>query len=183
MEGGVVIRCSAHDAQHGQWLVQQGREGNLPLDKVGALLCEEDSRGRFLLSLLDPNSQKETAAWNKQATGKIAHMMSTGFIQWIIKQAQGDKWSKEDVGSAVCRKNTDNQLVLATLDEETQKQVAVFNKAKTCSAVPYMEGEFLRWLYQEAVNGTWNSQMVLEVLAKDEVDEKVVITAKNKQGK
>ena len=26
-EGGVLVRCSVHDAEHGRWLVEQGREG------------------------------------------------------------------------------------------------------------------------------------------------------------
>ena len=128
----------------------------MALDNVGALLCEQDNRGNFLLSLLDARSQEEAAVWNKQATIKIAHLMSLDFVQWLIKQAEEDNWSKEDVGSVVCRKNADNQLVLATLDEGTQRRVAVFNKAKTCSAVPYMdEGEFPQWLYQEAIDGRW----------------------------
>ena len=73
---------------------------------------------------------------------------------------------------------------MATLDEDTQKEIAVFNKAKTCSAVPYMEkeGDFLEWLYQEAVKERWNQQMVFKALIKEEVDGKVNITPRIKSG-
>ena len=33
-EEGVVVRCSVHDADHGQWLVEQGREGNMEKEEV-----------------------------------------------------------------------------------------------------------------------------------------------------
>ena len=110
--------------------------------------------------------------------------MDANFVKWLIQQANESKWSKEDVGSIVCKKNADNQLILATLDEETQKEVAVFNKAKTCSALPYMEkeGDFIQWLYQEAVEGRWDQQMVFKALIKEEVDGQVQITPRIKPG-
>ena len=53
-EGVVLLRCSVHDADHAQWLVEQVREGQMEKEKVAALLCEEDDKGRApLLSLLD----------------------------------------------------------------------------------------------------------------------------------
>ena len=151
--------------------------------KVGALLCEEDKDGSFLLSLSDSDVQLEAAVWNLEATSKIAHMMSADFVQWLISQANEGNWSKEDVGSIVCRKNGDNQLILATLDKETQKQAAVFNHAKTCNAVPYMEDDFLPWLYEEAEKGEWDQKMVFAALAKEEVDGKAVIVPRRKKGK
>ena len=171
-EGGVIVRCALHDAVHGQWLFEQGREGLLQKEKVGALLCEKDKKGSFLFSLFDIEVQIEAAKWNVQATSRIAHMLSADFVQWIIRQANEGKWSKEDVGSIVCRKSADNKLILATLDRELQKQVAVFNKATTCSAVPFMDADFLQWLYQEAESGRWEKQMVFDAVVKEELDGK-----------
>ena len=133
---------------------------------------------------MDPVDQIEAVAWNRDATCKIAHMMGTEFVQWLISQALEGKWSQEDVGSVLCRKNAENQIILATLDEQTQKKVAVFNKAKTCSVIPFMEEQvdFLQWLYQEAVEGQWDHQMVFKALAKEEFDGSVVITARIKPG-
>ena len=159
-EGEVVIRCSVHSTDHAQWLVEQGREGKMEKEKVGALLCEEDKEGSCLLSLSDSDIQIEAAMLNPEATSTIAHMLSQDFVQWLISQANEGNWSKEEVGSIVCRKNRDNQLILATLDEETKKEVAVFNKEKTISAVPYMDADFLQWLYQEAVEDRWDQSMV-----------------------
>ena len=34
-EGGVVVRCSVHDTDHAQWLVEQGREGKMEKEKAG----------------------------------------------------------------------------------------------------------------------------------------------------
>ena len=153
-------------------------------EKVGALLCEEDNDGNCLLSLLsDIDVQIEAAEWNAEATSKIAHLLITDFIQWLIQQANEGKWSKEDVGSIVCRKDADNQLILATLDEKTRRQVAVFDKAKTCSAVPYLEANFLQWLYQEAVEGRWDQQMVFEAVVKEELDGKAYFSPRIKPGR
>ena len=146
-------------------------------EKVGALLCEENKEGSFLLLLMDIDVQIETAVWNAETTSRIAHFLSTDFIQWLINEANEGNWSKEEVGSILCRKNADNQLILATLDEETRRQVAVFNKVKTCSAVPYLEKEsdFLQWLYQEAVEGRWDQSMVFDAVVKETSDGKIKI--------
>ena len=34
-EGGVGVRCSVHDADHAQWLVEQGREGKMEKENAG----------------------------------------------------------------------------------------------------------------------------------------------------
>ena len=34
-EGVVLLRCSVHDADHAQWLVEQGREGKMEKDNSG----------------------------------------------------------------------------------------------------------------------------------------------------
>ena len=181
-EEGVVVRCSVHNAVHAQWLVQQGREGLMERETAGALLCEEDKGGSCLLSLSDIDVQREAAVWNVEATSKIAHLLSRDFIQWLISQANEGKWSKEEVGSILCRKNADNHLVLATLDEEAQKQVAVFNKSKTCSAAPFMEADFLQWLYQEAAEGRWDQRLVFEAVVKEELDGKAYFSPRLKPG-
>ena len=103
-------------------------------EKVGALLCEEDDKGSVLLSLLDKDVQKEVSPWNRNRTNKIAHLLSSDCVQWIVQQASEDQWEKEDVVSIVYRKNRDDQLVMSTLDEETQKQAAVLNKEKTSAS-------------------------------------------------
>ena len=108
-EGGVVVRCSVHDVDHAQWLVEQGREGNMEKEEVGALLCVEDKEGRCLLSLSDLEEQTEAAEWNREATIKIAHKLSPDFIQWLISQAnEGNNWSKEEVGEIVCKRQSAN---------------------------------------------------------------------------
>ena len=109
--------------------------------------------------------------------------MSADFHTWLIQQANEGNWSKEDVGSILCRKNRDNQLILATLDKELQKQVAVFNKAKTISAVPYMDEDFLQWLYQEATEGRWEKSIVFEAVVKEELDGKASFSPRIKPGR
>ena len=185
-EGGIVfLRCSVHDADHAQWLVEQARGGQMEKEKVGAILCEEDNKESVLLSLLDKDVQKEVSLWNRNRTNMIAHLLSQDHVQWLVQQAMEGKWGKEEAADVVFRKNADDQLVMATLDEETQKQAAVFNKDKTCSIVPFMEddGNFLRWLFEEAEKGEWDQKMVFDALAKEEVDGKAVIVARRKKGK
>ena len=77
-----------------------------------------------------------------------------------------------------------NQLLLKMLDKEVQKEVALFNPAKTCSALPYMEEDFLQWLYKEAAEGKggWDQQVVFKVLRKEEVDGETIISSRIKPG-
>ena len=135
-------------------------------------MFRENKRGSITLSALDFDTQKKVANKNKQKVNEVAHLMSAEFCQWLIQMAIEGKWSKEDVGSIVCRKNADNKLILATLDRELQKQVAVFNKATTCSAIPFMDADFLQWVYQEAESGRWEKQMVFDAVVKEELDGK-----------
>ena len=62
--------------------------------------------------------------------------------------------------------------------------MALFNPAKTCSALPYMEEEFLQWLYKEAAvgKGGWDQQVVFKVLRKEEVDGQTIISSRIKPG-
>ena len=73
-------------------------------------------------------------------------------------------------------------MILATLDKELQRQASVFNKEKTCSAAPYMEADFLQWLYQEAAEGRWNQSMVFEAVVKEELDGKAYFSPRINQG-
>ena len=73
-------------------------------------------------------------------------------------------------------------MILATLDKETQRQVAAFNKIKTCSAVPYMDADFLEWLYQEAVDGRWKEKLVFDAVVKEELDGEACFSSRIKPG-
>ena len=126
---------------------------------------------------------KGAAAKRSEETNKNAHLSGANFIQWLIKQANEGQWSKEEVGSIVCRKNADNQLILTTLDEETKKQVVVFNKEKAISAAPYMDADFLQWLYQEATEGRWDQSMVFEAVVNEELDGKASCSPRIKPGR
>ena len=86
-------------------MVQQGREGRIPKEKVGAYLCQEDKDGSCLLADLDVDLLQEVATWNPKAAGKIAHKLSLEFVQWLITQAKEDKWSEEEVASIAWREN------------------------------------------------------------------------------
>ena len=88
----------------------------------------------------------------------------------------------QNVGNILCRKNADNQLILATLEKEAQKHVAVFNKEKTLTAVPFMDTDFLQWLYQEAVEGRWEKSMVLDAVVKEELEGKTSFSPRIKPG-
>merc|ERR1712008_404515 len=134
-----------------QWLVSQANEDKWLKKDVGSIVCRKNADNQLILATLDEEAQRQAAMFNKEKTIEVAHLLSADFHKWLIQQANEDKWPKEEVGCILCRKNRDNQLILATLTEEIQKQLAVFNKEKTCSAAPFMDGDFLQWLYQEAV--------------------------------
>ena len=105
--------------------------------------------------------QKEILSWNKEAAEKIVPRLNVELIRWLAQQAVEDKWPKEAVGRVLCGKDAKNRVLFEKLDTETQKQVAVFDKARTCRAIPYLvQGDLLQWLHQEAVAGRWEKSMV-----------------------
>ena len=158
-------------------------EGRWTKEEVANVVCQEDDEGTTILSLLDFETQKELAFWKTEKTNEVAHLLSADFQHWLIQQALEGRWSKEDVGSIVCRKNQNNQLILATLDEETKKQASMFNKEKTISAAPYMDADFLQWLYQEAADGRWEKSMVFEAVIKEELNGKALFLPRIKPGR
>ena len=110
-------------------------------------------------------------------------MASQDFILWLIAQAREDKWSKEEVASIVFRKSTSNHLIFATLDNETKREVATYNKKLTLSALPYMDEDFLKWVHQKAIEGRWDQQEILQAIVKEESDGKACFKAKIKPGR
>ena len=166
-----------------QWLVEQAREGRWDRTTVGSILCRENKERTIILGQFNFEVQKEVAYWNRERTNEAAHLVGFDFVNWLIGLALEGTWDKEEVGNIVFRRNMHDQLILATLDKETQKAVAVFNKSKTSSALPCMEKEFLHWLYQEAVEGRWEKQMVFKaLLVKEEADGELIITTSKKKG-
>ena len=90
VKGGVFLRCTTHDVANAKWLADQGREGHISKEKGAILLCEEDAEQGCLLSVLDPDIQKEVGNWSHDATEKIAHTLSLEFAQWLVQQARDD---------------------------------------------------------------------------------------------
>ena len=176
-EGGVLVRCSVHDAEHGKWLVQQGREGLMEKERAGKLLCEEDKEGGFLLFFSDGDTQIEAGLWNREATENIAHKLSAHFHQWLIKEASEGRWSKEAVGSIVCKRNSDNQLILATLDFTTQQEVAFWNPEAVNRIAHLVGKQFVQWLFMQAKEGKWDEEEVDSVLFRENKRGSITLSA------
>ena len=174
----ILLRCSSHDGVHSHWLFKKGREGKRGREEIANAIWKADDASAPLASLLDFEEQKEAAFWHPQAASSAAHLMDQMFIQWLIAQAREDKWSKEEVATIVLRKNSSNWLILATLDKEIQKEAALFNRAKTCNAIPYMDHDFLQWFYQEVCKGEGAWKLLIE-----DVDGRTIISSRIKAGK
>ena len=158
-----------------QWLIEQAKEGNWSKEDVGSVVCRQNSDNQLILATLDEETQKQVAVFNKEKTNEVAHLLSADFQHWLIQQAKEGQWSKEDVGSIVCKKNTDNQLILATLDMETQKQVAQFNQERTNEVAHLMSAEFIEWLLLEASAGRWSKEDVGSIMFRKNADNQLVL--------
>ena len=77
--------------------------------------------------------------------------------RWVVEQVRLGKLDKEKAGAFLCEHDYDGRtFLLSLLDVEIKKEVSSWNKNKTLEVVPYLdEGDFLPWLYQEAVDGRW----------------------------
>ena len=84
------------------------------------------------------------------------------------------------MGEAFCQLDSDNRLKLATVDEELQTQLAIFNKTKTCLSAPLLGSRMQQWLYQEALEGRWDRDEVFRVLEEVKTEAGTVITARVK---
>ena len=125
-------------------------------------------------------SQQEVAVWNEEGTLRIVHKMSTEFLDWAINEAQQGRWNGEALGAAFCELDEEGRLKLATVPEELRKRLAVLNKTKTCLSAPMLDSTILEWIYQEAVDGRWDQDLVFKWLEKEETEEGVVVSARVK---
>ena len=141
-----------------QWLVKQRMDGHWEGKELGSVVWRKNKDGTVIFSQLDFETKKQVAHWSREETNKNAHLSGANFIQWLIKMALEEKWSKEEVGNIVCRKNANNQLVLATMDVETQKQAAVFNQEKTNEIAHLLSADFRQWLVQQVNEGKWDKE-------------------------
>ena len=82
---------------------------------------------------------------------------------------------KEDVASIVCRENRDNQLVLATLDIETQKQAAEFKPEWTYEVAHLMSVQFIEWLILEASAVRWSKEDVGRIVCRENRDGQLLL--------
>ena len=166
-----------------QWLISRAREGEWEKQEVGSVVCRNNRKGELILSSSDFETQREVSFWNRERINEVAQMMGSEFLLWLIQQAAEGNWERHSVAHIMCSRNKDNVVVMATLNQETQKQVAVFNQAETCSILPFIDnGDFLQWLYQEAVAGRWDQNLVFGALAKEEVDGNTVVVTRRKKG-
>ena len=133
-----------------------------------------------MYSRLQFDSQREVATWNQRRTIQIAHRMSADFICWLVQEANIGNWDGEELGGAFCQLDSDNKLKLATVEEELQQQLAVLNKTKVCFSVPLLGKSFQHWVYQEAIKGRWDQDIVFRVLEGPETDEGAVVSARVK---
>ena len=113
-EGVVLLRCSVHDADHAQWLGEQAMEGQLEKEKVGALLCEEDNKRSVLISLLDEETQRQAATFNKTKTcSAVTYMEYEGdFLPWLYEEAEKGEWDQKMVFAALAKEEVDGKAVI-----------------------------------------------------------------------
>ena len=120
------------------------------------------------------------AAWNEEGTLRIVHKMSTEFLDWAINEAQQGRWNGKALGAAFCELDEEGRLKLGTVPEEQQKQLAIMNKTKTCLSAPILESTILEWIYEEAIHGRWDQDLVFKWLERGETEEGVVVSARVK---
>ena len=115
-------------------------------------------------------TQQAVARWNEDGTNLIAHKMSEDFIRWLIQEADEENWDGEKLGEAFCQLDSNNQLKLATLEEELQKRLAVLNKETTCLSAPMLGSNLQQWMFQEALEDRWDNELVFGVLERKETE-------------
>ena len=151
-------------------MVEVAKEYHKEKDRVHALLCEEDDEKNIVLSRLSFKTQQEVVFWNQDRTNQIAHKISKDLLQCLIQAANKGNWNGEGLGGAFLQLNSDNKLKLTTVDAELQKQLIVLNKIKACSSVPLIENNIQFWMYQEALEGRWDPEMIFRVLREEEAE-------------
>ena len=89
---------------------------------------------------------------------------STDFVKWLVQMALEDRWPQEAVGSIVCKEDKNNQVILETLDFETQKQVATFNQKETNRVAHLMSPDFQQWLIHQVSEGRWDQDQFVRTV-------------------
>ena len=140
--------------------------------RLGSVVLDFESQkqaayyeGGCLLSLLDTDVQQEVATWNPETTEKIAHTLSSEFVQWLIKKRIVDgHWEGKDLGSVVWRKNKEGTVAFSLLDFETQKQVTTWNTEATEKIAHMQSLEFIQWIIKQKIQGQWEGKEVESIV-------------------
>ena len=170
-----VPRMSVDELQK---MVDVARDGHWEKEKVSTLLCAEDRDGHVFLSRLDLTAQKDVATWDQEGINQIVHKISKELLQWIIRQANEGNWDNGGLGRSVCKESSGPKITLLWFDEETQKQLAVMDKAQTCQIVPWLGSNLQEWIYKEAIEGRWDQDLVFNVLQREEKEGAQMVSAK-----
>ena len=108
---------------------------------------------------------------------QAAHKMGTGFIRWLVAEANAGNLDGEQLGGAFCQLDSKNQLKLVTVDDgELQKQLAAWSKSEKHNqerinqAAHKMSTDFIQWLVQEANAGNWDGEKLGEAFCQLDSD-------------
>ena len=118
----------------------------------------EDKRRKSLFQFTTGRSWKTIAEWVKESKISSSQKLECMGGVCILQVGLGQTHSGEDL----------------------QKQLVVLNKKKTCFCVPMLGSNIQQWLYQEALEGRWDQDMVSGVLERQESENGAVVSAKVK---
>ena len=108
------------------------------------------------------------AVCKRVSESQNAQKVNECLLEWVVEQADEDVSVKEELASAVSKKNPDKIPTLCLFSGEIQKKLAALDKRKTCEIVPWLDGDLQEWVYKEGMNGSWDQEMVSKVLKKGE---------------
>ena len=115
----------------------------------------------------NPDLPLNSWQFNKMAEGQDANLEDGHVIlrcsthnaehaRWVVQKARLGELDKGRVGAFLCEPDYKGVFLMSLLDVEIKKEVSWWNITKTLKVVPFLdEGDFLPWLYQEAVDGRW----------------------------
>ena len=163
-----------------EWIIEEAKRGNIDKRDVGKMVIEENEEGSTIISLLDSETQKEVAGFNRYATLNVAHLLDLNVVKWLLEEALQGRLDQEKVGKMVNKKDREGAIILSRLDPMMQMQVAGFNKEATVEAAHLMDLQFIEWLLTEVGEGEgWDKSEVYKMLNKKTKDGKTILACLN----
>ena len=170
-------------------LVKRVQANQLGKQQALKLLMPKNTTRRVLFQLAQGSSWKAIAKWASESNIDLKNIiprLSNHELEKMVAVAREGQWGKKQVHALLCEEDDEGIVMLSTLQQKSQQEVAFWDQKGTNQVAHKMSKDFLHWLLQEVREKRWdggslgeafcqlNSENKLKLLTVDEESQREI---------